>query len=228
MTKLPALLSSIRLPASKPNTSPIFDVSLRLPTGGFDEERAIECVAIFCPRLLRKLTMPNFSAEWAETMMQQKLLEGRLDLTREVVEEAKAGDDVLHSALMHVYVQINRGGLPERPGYLIICAYGEAMILQAPPRRHRPRHSTWVRDAECCALIWYVARELRQYGISATRNQRRRRRPSAISIVAAALARHGLHFKEAFMQEAIWNGWRGRLMREILDQEFGSVDNPIL
>jgi hypothetical protein len=232
MIKLPALLSSVRLPASKPNTAPVFNTSLRLPTGGFDEARAIECVAVFCSRMLHKLTTPKFSREWAETIIQRKLLEGPLDFTREVVKEAKAGDEVFHSALMHVYVQINRGGLPEQPGYLDIRTYGDGAILQKPHKYHRSGHDNWVRDAECCALIWYVYHHFRQHGhgISATRKQKPRhanRNPSVISIVVAALARNGVHFKEAHVQENIWNGSRGRLVREELDQEFAPLDNPI-
>jgi hypothetical protein len=229
MTKLPALLSSVRLPAR----TPVFNTSLRLPTGGFDEARAIECVAIFCLRLLHKLTTPKFSREWTETTIQRKLLEDRrLDLAREAVKEAKAGDEVFHSALMHVYVQINRGGLPEQPGYLDIRTYGDGVILQGPHKHHRPGHDNWVRDAELSALIWYVARQLRQYGISATRKQEPRHanlNPSAISIVVAALALVGVRVKELHVQKNIWEGLRGRLVREELDREFGPVDNsPIL
>jgi hypothetical protein len=218
MTKLPALLS--------------IDTSLRLPTGGFDEARVIECVAnfvaIFCPRMFHKLTTPKFSREWTETTIQRKLLEGGLGLAREAVEEARAGDEAFHSALMHVYVQINRGGFPEQPGYLDIRTYGDGAILEGH-KRHRPGHDNWVRDAECCALIWYVYRQLRQHGISATRKQppHANRGPSAISLVVAALARNGVHFKEAHVQKNIWEGLRGRLVREILDQEFAPVDNPI-
>jgi hypothetical protein len=223
MTKLPALLS--------------IDTSLRLPTGGFDEARAIECVAnfvaIFCPRMFHKLTTPKFSREWTETTIQRKLLEGGPDLNREVVEEAKAGDEVFHSALMRTYVQINRGGLPEQPGYLDIRTYGDGAILQGH-KRHRPGHDNRVRDCEVTVLIWYVARELRPYGISATRKQPSHanrahpgRGPSAISLVVAALARNGVHLKEAHVQKNIWEGSRGRLVREILDQEYVPVDNPI-
>jgi hypothetical protein len=228
---LPALLSSVRLPASKPNTAPVFPTSLRLPTGGFDEARAIECVAVFCSRMLHKLTTPKFSREWVETIIQRKLLEGRLDHAREAVREAKAGDEVFHSALMHVYVQINRGGLPEQPGYLDIRTYGDGVALQESYKHHRPGQDNWVRDAELSALIWYVDRQLRQCGISATRKQKphhANRNPSAISIVVAALACNGVHFKEAHVQKNIWEGLRGRLVREELDQKFEPVDNPIL
>jgi hypothetical protein len=232
MIKLPALLSSVRLPANKPNTTPVFNTSLRLPTGGFDEARAIERVAVFCSRMLHKLTTPKFSREWVETTIQRKLLEGRLDFNREAVEEAKAGDEDFHLALMRAYVQINRGGLSEQPEYLDILTYGDGVTLQKQPyKRHRPGQDNWVRDAELSALIWYVDRQLRQCGISATRKQKphhANRNPSAISIVVAAFARNGVHFKEAHVQKNIWEGSRGRLVREILDQEFAPVDNPIL
>src|SRR5262245_32727040 len=98
MTKLPALTSSARLPTGEPDVTPVFDTSIRLPiSGGFDEHRAIDCIAAFFSKMLHKLKQ-KFNREWAETIVQQKLREGSLDLTREAIQEAEAGDEVFDAA----------------------------------------------------------------------------------------------------------------------------------
>jgi hypothetical protein len=104
--KLPALKSSARLPAPATavrlpagvNVAPLFDTPVFLPTGGFDVDRAIKCLAAFLSKMQHKLSS-KFSREWAETTIIRKLREGRLDLAREAIGEAEAGDEIFYAAV---------------------------------------------------------------------------------------------------------------------------------
>jgi hypothetical protein len=226
---LPALTPSVRPPAaSKLDVAPLFDAAVFLPTGGFDVDYAIGCVAVFLSRVRPKLSA-QFSREWAETTIIRKLREGRLDRNREAIEEAEAGDEIFDKAVQYVASEMDSKPGPEAPpGLLLVWNYGKLALQRATPKRRsgHPGHDNWVRDAEYCTIIWHTCREL---GVRPTRNQAahradlhaKRRTPSGISILVAALARNGIHLSEASVRVNIWNGPRGRLVREELDREFG-------
>jgi hypothetical protein len=220
-TRLPALTSSARLPAAKPDLAPLFDDAVSLPTGGFNKDRAIKCLAIFISKMRYKLRAEwaaKFSRHWAETTIIRKLREGRLDLAREAIEEATAGDEIFHNALCFVAGEMD--SRPEPPGLSLVWDYGKLeMELGTRKRRAgRPGHDNWVRDAEFTVIIWYICRKL---GVPATRNRNARRAdkiPSGVSILVAALGRNGINLPEQTVQEHVWNGPRGRLVREELER----------
>jgi hypothetical protein len=234
--RLPATTNVISLPVNRPNLKPLFDASVHLPTGGYDRDRAIKCLAKFLssPRM-REKWRAKFGRNWSETTSIRKLREGRLDLTREAIEEAEAGDATFDAALQYVSVEVDRwmrehGGAAEREGYLFIQAYGERVRLHPRKRRGgRPAHDNWVRDGEVCTLIWYVCRAL---GVSPTRNETGGA-DSGISIIAAAFVMANIRLfpkakntseVEASIQANIWGGLRGRLIREDLEKEFGPLN----
>ena len=99
-----------------------------------------------------------------------------------------------------------------------LLAYGQRALERAPHKRppgHR-WHDDWMRNIQICCLINWVCRT---FGVQPTRNraaQRAKREPSGISIVVAALARNKIYLNEASVQENIWFGLPGELVRNVL------------
>jgi hypothetical protein len=230
--RLPALTPSVRLPADKLDVAPLFDAAVFLPRAmgginGIDVDYAIGCIAVFCSRIHHKLSA-QFSREWAETTVIRKLREGRLDLARTAIEQAHAGDEIYHNALQYLAAEMMAGpgrpGPEAPPGLLPVWTYGQLALQQGTRKRRagRPGHDNWVRDAEYCTIIWLICHEL---GVSPGRNRAShgsKSPPSGCSLLVAALKRNGIHPPdEAQMEVNIWNGPRGRLVREELDKEFG-------
>jgi hypothetical protein len=210
---------SARLPAGEVGTgaTPIFDALVRLPTGGIDENRAIDCLAAFISKMLHKLK-PKFSQEWLKTELTKGLREGREPLCSYAVEAAeKNEDEIADDALRTVFGEWVGGALPERgPGHLQVWAYGQRAVKRAPHKRARGRswHDNWTRNFEICALIWYTYRAL---GISPTRNRATKDIPSAISLIVVALARNGLCYTEEHVQDRLWCGLVGELVQSCLE-----------
>jgi hypothetical protein len=194
--------------------TPVFDTSVWLPTGELDENRAIDRIADLIP-ILRPRLEKEYSREWLETELREGLREGRLTLTNSAIQEADAGDEIADAALRTVFVEIVRGELPERrPGHLHVRLYGEHAVLQPHKRRQRHRwHDNWMRNIQICNLIYFVCRAL---GVQPSRSRAARhakRTPSGISLVVAALARNGIHLDEGSVQQNIWFGVAGELVR---------------
>lgn len=227
---LPAPATSVRLPTGVDENRTINYVewtsmvaSVRLPTG-IDENHAINCIAtVLIPMVCHRLEK-GYGREWLQTTLQKGLREGRLTLTNYAIQAAEAGDEIADAALRTVFVEIVRGELPDRqPGHLHVRLYGEREVLQPHKRRRsgRPWRDNWVRDIQICMLIYFVCREL---GVRPTRNREERRAdrrhakraPSGISLVVAALARAKItHLEEKHVQEKIWGGLPGELVRTV-------------
>jgi hypothetical protein len=229
MTKLPtrAFNTSVRPPTGADENCAIdratwtsMVTSARLPTGELDENRAIDCIAVLAPMVRHKLEK-GYSREFLQTTLQERLREGRLDLTTYAVQAADAGDEICDAALRHVFVEIVRGELPERqPGHLHERLYGERAMLQ--PHKHkrrsgRPWHDDWLGNIQICMFIDFVCRE---FDVQPSRNRDRQRpdcTPSGISLVVAALARANIiYLEEGSVQENIWFGPPGELVRATL------------
>jgi len=212
--------------------SPIFfDDSIRLPTGGLDKERVIDCIAASVSKMLHKLT-PEYSRDWFQTTVRKLLREDRSPFDRLTVAAAVAGDENADRELGRVYVEIQRGELSSGPGrHLHVREYVEHRILNEPHKRRPGRRlaDNFVRDPELCALIWEISRALRKFGVRPTRSPGTtdtERAESAISFLVAALDRLGYPLKEKTLQE-IWVGPTGKLVREIFSARAraDSVDN---
>jgi hypothetical protein len=197
--------------------TPVFDTSVRLPTGELDENRAIECIAALISKLRARLEKQH-SREWLETELRKGLREGRLTLTNSAIRAADAGDEIADAALRTVFAEMAGSKLPEQePGHFQVWAYGRRAVLRAPHKRRQGHrwHDDWVRNIQICNLIYFVSREL---DVQASRNRAEgpaSRAPSGVSLVVAALARNNIHLNEASVQENIWFGLPGELVRDI-------------
>jgi hypothetical protein len=121
------------------------------------------------------------------------------------------------------------GAVPERgPGHLQVLAYGQRAVLREPhqrPRGHR-WHDNWMRNILTCYLIAIVDRD---FDIRPSRNRershgKRAHALSGIGIVVRALARHGVELDETNVQENIWFGAAGEIVRA----DIKTVRNSIL
>ncbi len=183
-----------------------------------DENRAIDRAAGWISMVRHRLEK-EYSWEFLETELRKGLREGRLTLTIHPVQAADAGDEIADAALRTVYAEMAGGILPERgPGHLQVCAYGQRAVLRAPhkrPRGHR-WHDNWIRNIQICMLIDLACRK---FGVHPTRNRdtrRANRAPSGISLVVAALARNNIHLDEGSVQENLWKGLPGELVRGVI------------
>jgi hypothetical protein len=193
-----------------------------LPTGELDENRAINLAAAQISMVRHRLEK-EFSREWLETELRKGLRKGRLTLTLSAVKAADAGDEIADAVLRAVYAEMAGGALPERgPGHLQLWAYGQRAVLRAPHRRPQGHrwHDDYMRDIQLCMLIVWACRE---FGVRASRNRAERRAarranrtPSGISLVVAALARNDIHSNEASVQQNVWFGPPGKLVRAIV------------
>jgi len=189
-----------------------------LPTGELDENRAINRLADLIP-MVRHWFEKEDNREFLETELRKGLREGRLPLTIYAVQAADAGDEICDAALRTVFAEWVGGMLPEQgPGHLQVWAYGQRAVLRSPhkrPQGHR-WHDDWMRNIQLCMLIVWACRE---FGVYATRNRdsrRANRTPSGISLLVAALARNNIHRDEGSVQENLWRGLPGELVRAIV------------
>jgi len=196
------------------------NTSVLLPTGELDENLAINRIAAWIS-MVRHRMEKEYSLEWLKTALRNGLREGRLTLTVYAVEAANAGDEIADAALRIVFAEMVAAGgrLPEQgPGHLQVWAYGQHAVLHGPhkrPQGHR-WHDDWMRNIQVCMLIDLTCRE---FGVRASRNREARRAnrtPSGISLVVAALARNNIYLYEASVQQNVWFGLPGELVRAIV------------
>jgi hypothetical protein len=194
---------------------------ITLPTIVFDEKRAINRVSVWVSMLRHKMEK-EYSREWLETELRKGLREGRLSLTIKAVEAADNGDEIADAALREVGAELQMQLLQKRdlaPGHLQVIAYLQRAAKRAPHKRPRGRrwYDDWGRNIHICLLIVLACRE---FGVRASRNRAARRankgEPSGISLVVAALARNKIHLDEGSVQENLWFGLPGELVRGIL------------
>ena len=126
----PAFNTSVRLATNEINILPpiFFDDSIRLPTGGLDKDRVINCIAAFVSKMLHKLT-PEYSHDWFETIVLKWLREDRSPFSARTVAAAESGDEIADRALRRVFVEITRGELSSGPGqHLHVREYVEHTV----------------------------------------------------------------------------------------------------
>src|SRR5262249_43005997 len=171
--KNPLSIVPVRFPTAEVANPPaiaspiFFDDSIRLPTGGLDKERVIDCIAASVSKMLHKLT-PEYSRDWFQTTVRKLLREDRSPFDRLTVAAAVAGDEKADRELGRGYVEIPSGGLSNGPGgHLHGGEDVEHRILNEPHKRRPGRRlaDNFVRDPELCALIWEISRALRKFGV---------------------------------------------------------------
>jgi hypothetical protein len=96
-------------------------------------------------------------------------------------------------------------------------SFGERAVLRPPVTRPRGRawQDDWSRNIAICVLVALVSAE---FGLSPTRNRdsRRHRKPSGCSLVRAGLQRNRIDLKESTIQQNLWLGLPGVLVREAI------------
>jgi hypothetical protein len=182
------------------------------------EKQAIDRVSLWVSKLRHRMEK-EYSREWLETELRKGLREGRLSLAIKAAAAADQGDEIADAALRAVYAEMVGGAIPERgPGHLQVWAYGQRAVLRAPykrPRGHR-WHDDWMRNMHICVLICLACIE---FGVRPTRNResrRAKREPSGVSLIVAALARNKVHLDEGSVQQNLWFGLPGELIRSVI------------
>jgi hypothetical protein len=201
-------------------------VPLPYPLATADEQRAINRVSVWVA-LMRHKMAKEYSREQLETELRKGLREGRLTLTIKAVEAADKGDEIADAALRIVYAEMAGGTLQERgPGHLQVWAYGQRAVLRPPHKRPRGRrwYDEWCRNIGICVL---VALACQQFGVRPTRNRAARRAnkggASGVSLVVAGLGRNKIHLDEGSVQENLWFGLPGELVRGVLASRLAAV-----
>jgi hypothetical protein len=184
-----------------------------------DEQRALNHMSGWVARAFPR--MKENSRDWLETELRKGLREGRLSLTIKAVEAADKGDELADAALRAVGAELQIPLLQRRylaPGHLQVIAYFQRVGQRAPHKRPRGRrwYDDWGRNIDICVLIHVACLE---FGVRPTRNRAARRAnsdPSGTSLVVDGLARNGFHLDEGNVQEHVWFGLPGELVRSIL------------
>ena len=181
----------------------------------FDEQTAISRVAAWVAQVREKL---ENSSGRLEFLLQQSLREGSLEIAVKTVEAADKGDEIADTALRQVAAELQPHVLqqgPLAPGHLQIIAYLQRVATRAPLRRgagRYPSYGVFCRNIGICVLISLACAE---FDIQPTRNrgQRRAGHPSGVSLVAAGLSRNRINLDERTIQDKIWFGVAGALVK---------------
>jgi len=200
-----------------------------LPLRVLDEQRMIEIVATWVAKARHRLEK-EFSREWLETAVLNGLREGRLPFTIHVVEAADKGDEICDAALRDFAAELQTLLLQRRdlaPAHLQVIAYLQRVARRAPHQRRGHRwHDHWMRNIQICVLIDLACRV---FDVRPTRHKltaeeaksaksrlasgKANRAPSGVSLVVGALEREGRYLEEGSVQEHIWNGLAGEIVR---------------
>lgn len=199
------LAQPMRLPA--PPSYP-----LRAEHGSWAVEHYVAAV-----RLVLDSLQEN-SSERLEATLKKLLREGELQVAVGVVRLADKGDLIADKALLDVARELQTPMLQNQalaPGHLQVVAYLQRADLTAPRKRKpgRGECDLWYRNLLMCVLVTKACAWL---GIRPTRNRGSRRAGrglSGCSIVAEALTRVGIPISEDALQQHIWLGPWGEVVR---------------
>jgi hypothetical protein len=215
-TRLPAIVDSI----DQAHTWTSMAAVARRPANGLNTKRVIKFIADdVIPRA------PEVSKEMLEDIMRRKLHEGEFDFADTTVKLAngeialpkgkRKAQKFCHALLMRVYHE--RAALPlTAPGHLQISNYGQQEGRH--PRKLPPgpdRFDNLMRDIQICTVVVLVWHELREFGVTRTRNDDARDAngpPSACALVAAAYTLRGTPLSELHVQKEIWGGLAGLIV----------------
>ena len=183
------------------------------------EAAAIDIVAGWIAPIRERLRAES-GKEWLEKALRQNLREGNsLTFVIKVVEAAdKQDDELADAALREVGAELQTALIQKRnlpTGHLQIIGYLQRVASRPPHRRKRGGawYINYVRDVVICSLIGLACRA---FGVDPTRNRESRRAdryPSGCSLVTKGWERHGVHLEEGSVQEHIWGGYIGDLVR---------------
>jgi hypothetical protein len=159
--------------------------------------------------VIREKMESDSTREWL-TLALCDHLERSLIEDLQVIEWADAGDNIADAALCRVYAE--KRNRHEQPT-VAVEFYALRALARGPLQRRRGNlwYDDWRRNIAIALLVYLTADH---YGLAPTRNreQRRRRQPSASSIVSDALGRHGINIADKRVENIY-----GRLRGEVLD-----------
>jgi hypothetical protein len=181
-----------------------------------DESWAVEHYAAAVGLMLEQVR--ERSSERLEATLKKLLLEGERKVAVGVAALADKGDFIADRALLDAAADLLTAAVQGQtlaPGHLQIIAYLQRIDLRAPGKRKPGRHECdlWYRNICICVLVKHACAWL---GVQPTRNlasKRPGRRPSGCSIVAQALGRVGVHISEKTVQQHLWLGSWGEVVR---------------
>jgi hypothetical protein len=210
MTKLPArralLASTSGVIARLP--------SARLPTN-VDDNHAIEVIDGWLSTMGHRLNK-EYGREWLQTELEKELREGDYEFTLSAINEANAGNEIAHEALLTIARELLAEALPERKsGHLPVRDYGMRAWGQPYKRlRGRSLYDNFVKNMLTCYCVILACYH---FGVPPTRNRAHTKGggapSSGISLVVAALEHRGIYRDEKTVQEKIWYGLPGALAR---------------
>jgi hypothetical protein len=144
------------------------------------------------------------------------LRRGDLAVTVKAVEAAERdGDWLADAVLRQTFAEMDTNHQPMSDQ---LRAFGQRALLRPPVTRGRGRdkYDDWARNIGICALI---ASACFEFGVRPTRSRSARRsHPSGCSLVAAALVRNRINLDERTIQDKIWLGLPGALVRSALGE----------
>jgi hypothetical protein len=186
----------------------------KLPAASLNEAEMIAAVTDeWVQPTLFKMT-EEYTREFLEAALCDMLRRGAID-ELQVIEDANRGDEIADAALRLVWYEIrNRREEPS----VTLDAYGMKTVKRGGPvtrGRGQTWHKNWRRNIGIAVLVYMTHR---RFGLTPTRNreQRRRKRPSACSVVAAALGRCRINLSESAVQN-IWGGLQGQIALYLLN-----------
>lgn len=189
-----------------------------LPVPMFDEQRVVDQVADQVASVLHMMGT-QYSRERLASLLHDALRRGDLLVTLNAIEAAeRQGDWLADAVLRQTYAEMETNHEPMSDQ---LRAFGQRAVLRPPVERGRGRtwHDNWNRDVGICALIQTTCISF-SVRPTRTRSGRRDRIPSGCSLVKQALARNKIHIDETSIQQHIWLGLLGTLVRHSLSDQF--------
>jgi hypothetical protein len=178
------------------------------------EAEAIAAVSQWVEVIQAKMTA-EASREWLGSTLRDFLRRGLIE-TLKVIEAADAGDEIADAALRRVCAEmLDRGEM--LPAAL--RTYCEKALLRGPINTRTAGRNMWFdnwrRDIGIAVLV-YLTKE--RFGLRPTRNRTSKRKPSACSVVSAALGQVRINTAEKRV-ENIWAGLAGQVTTFVISQK---------
>src|SRR5262249_26792927 len=122
--------------------------------------------------------------QWIEAALRERLRRG-LTNREKVIEAAEAGDELSHAALMaEFHSMLDEHQLPPAS----LCTYARQTEKHPSRGRGRVWYDAWRRD---WVMMFLLAGAALEFNLAPTRNRASTDKPSAASVVAAAMKRCG-------------------------------------
>jgi hypothetical protein len=178
-----------------------------LPT--FAEEEMVATVRSWV-NVVRERMTAEASREWLENMACEYLRQGWSETIKVIDAATNDGDEIAHAALVR--------------------AFGELAAVRGPVKRPAGRYSwtdNWRRDPGIAVLVYFTKEtfKLRPTRNRESKKEKRNRKPSACSVVAAALDRASIIITERRV-ENIWAGLAGQVAAFVVAQKMSTLIPP--